>query len=294
MVVGVLAGGIGLLPWLATGEVLPLQNLWRVDVLPDAMPWAMLPLSQYYLEWVIALLAVPGLLAGLLLRRPFPPAARLWASLGLLVVQLAAVSQSLAVLVPGLTESPLATAYIAGLVVTCLFGVVLGQVVLAMVTLRVRWLVTIGFGLAAVPLSSWVLGLLRLLLGQFGVPTWATIAAWWLPALVVGAALAWCGLGSRGQATAWIVALVLLWIAPAALQAVGFAVARNTVRQGPLAVLESFLGMFAGTLGSWGQVTQGVLLALVIGSVGTGLVRVARRRSAAPAGAGSGGPSDNE
>ena len=41
--IGVLAGLLGLAPWLVSGAQLPLQNLWAKEVLPAQMPVSLLP-----------------------------------------------------------------------------------------------------------------------------------------------------------------------------------------------------------------------------------------------------------
>ncbi|TPW93097.1 hypothetical protein FJ656_35030, partial [Schumannella luteola] len=56
--IGVAAALLGLLPWILTGMRLPLQNLWAFDALPEQMPVAWLPLSQYSVTFVLGILVV--------------------------------------------------------------------------------------------------------------------------------------------------------------------------------------------------------------------------------------------
>jgi hypothetical protein len=83
-----------------TGAQLPVQNAWGAEVMPDRMP-VLLPLSQYELTTIVALLTAGGAAAGLTVHIAFPARRRLatWcAAAGVLAVQVAAVVQSFTVL----------------------------------------------------------------------------------------------------------------------------------------------------------------------------------------------------
>ncbi|MCO4255463.1 hypothetical protein [Pseudarthrobacter cellobiosi] len=101
LLIGLLAGLLGLAPWLVTGAQLPLQNLWGAEVLPQQMPLSLLPLSQYGLTTLVALMTVGGAAAGLAVRR-WPPARRrliVWcAAGGVLAVQATVTVQAFSVL----------------------------------------------------------------------------------------------------------------------------------------------------------------------------------------------------
>ena len=74
---GILAGLLGLAPWLISGARLPLQNLWGTEVLPEQMPVSLLPLSQYKLTTLVAFLTAGGAVAGLAVRMWSPARRRL-------------------------------------------------------------------------------------------------------------------------------------------------------------------------------------------------------------------------
>lgn len=281
LVGGVVSALLGLAPWWASGQPLPLQNLWRVNVLPDAMPWVALPLSQYALATLIALLASPGLVAGFALRagvRAAPPGV----AVGMLSMQVAAVAQSFSVLVPGLRPGALTSAYLAGLAATCLVGLVAAQVVFGLVTSVGGPRVAVGVGLAGVPIVAWVMSCLSLIFGPYQTPVWLAVAALWAPAVIVGCVLAWCGLGTRAQGVAWVVNLAQLWLVPALLAAAGASVARNTVRGGLAEIVDTFVGTLIGALGPTHEATRGVLLAALIATAGLVLARVRRPPAATP------------
>ncbi|MDJ0378729.1 hypothetical protein [Cryobacterium sp. PH31-L1] len=63
LVVGMLAAIVGLLPWLVTGMHLPIQNLWAADSVPEDMPIALLPFSQYTITLVVAVVVTGSALA---------------------------------------------------------------------------------------------------------------------------------------------------------------------------------------------------------------------------------------
>jgi hypothetical protein len=275
--VGLASGILGLLPWLATGERLPLQNLWRTQTLPGDMPWALLPLSQYYLGWIVGLLVVPSLVAGVTVSALRRPDLRLWAGPGALVVQVVAVVQSLAVLVTGLRPTSLMVVYIGALAVTCALAVGVGHLVFWQVTSGERPRVAMGLVLAAVPLGYWLRGLWALLFGQFRVPVWLSLATDWVPAVLVGVVLAWCAWYGESRVGVWIGGVLVVWLVPSAIDATGTAVARNTASQGLGAALEAWaqtFGMLAGIQGP-GPLAAG--LAILLGLVGVIAARLRPR-----------------
>lgn len=241
LLTGAIAAVVGLLPWLASGARLPLQNLWAVEVLPDDMPRAALPISQYDATTILALLVVGAALAGAVTgarrrRAPLAPVA-LWPVLtGLAVVQLAAVAQSFVVLARGLGIIPPATSgtavltavddratlYLVGMLGGTLVCLVLGLVVAALLAHRSAAVVALGVGLVAVPLASWIVAWPgATVAGGGGILANAVIR--WLPAVAVGLALGWCELRRRSHAVVWALDLVLLWLVPATLTALTYA-----------------------------------------------------------------------
>jgi hypothetical protein len=91
--IGVAAAVVALLPWLVTGVRLPLQNLWAVQTLPEDMPIALLPFSQYAVVQIFSLLVVGYGAAGIVvraLRTRLPRRAVLTVGAGALSVHLVA------------------------------------------------------------------------------------------------------------------------------------------------------------------------------------------------------------
>ncbi|SEE78217.1 hypothetical protein [Ruania alba] len=224
--VGVTAVLVGLLPWFRRGLRLPVQNLWAGE-LPGTMPFALLPLNQYYLTAILGLMVTAGLLAGLVVHAaPAKERSRATAltALGVSIGYLGAGLQSGWVLAHGLQESTLARAYLAfviGWTVVSAFG---GLIVLGLLGRGRRGGVPLAVALAAPALGAWAAMLIS------PSPATATPFAWdaveilrWLPAVAVGVALGWCGARTVGRLGAWMLSLVLLYVLPGVLTAISSA-----------------------------------------------------------------------
>lgn len=302
--IGLLAALVGLAPWLVTGARLPLQNLWAEPTLPEAMPLSALPLSQYLTSGLLALMVAGGLAAGRALRR--------WArgggvaagaaAAGLLTVQLAATDQSFGLLEDGLRPGSASELYGSGLLGGVLASTALAVGVLLLVAARRRGAVALGIGLAAVPFAEWLLLWTVPPFEPSDVPVQLLLLIGWVPAVLVGLALAWYtafgGAEGRPAATAettagartgparaalaavWMVDLALLWVFPALLIGVEAALG-SRVHLGDWAMMaQSARTAFSmELLAGWGP----VLLAAVLGVVGAAaLSRLPAGRLQAP------------
>ncbi|WP_353712989.1 hypothetical protein [Arthrobacter sp. K5] len=293
---GIMAGLLGLAPWLITGAQLPLQNSWGSQVLPEQMPVSLLPLSQYELTTLVALLSSGGAMAGLAVRIWQPARRRLvaWcAASGVLAVQFSAAVQSFTVLDDGLTDGTLARVYFAGLLAGVITCIAAGVVALLLLAARSRALVALGAGLMAVPFTSWAGEWVVGLVGQTNVPTAVPTVARWIPALIVGCALAWCGLRPARRAAVWLADLALLWVVPALFISVGYVLGTRAMAGDLQEMLLMSRQILAATLGPAGGALPTVLLALAIALAGLGLRSVgARRRAGSGAGAEAGAGAD--
>jgi hypothetical protein len=291
---GISAGLLGLAPWLITGARLPLQNSWGTQVLPEQMPVSLLPLSQYELTTLVALLTFGGAMAGLAVRIWQPARRRLvaWcAASGVLAVQFSAAVQSFTVLDDGLTDGTLARVYFAGLLAGVIACIAAGLVAFLLFASRSRALVALGAGLMAVPFTSWAGEWVVGLVGQTNVPAAVPTVARWIPALIVGCALAWCGLRPARRAAVWLAGLALLWVVPALFISVGYVLGTRAMAGDLQEMLLMSRQILAATLGPAGGALPTVLLALAIALAGLGLRSVAARRRAGD-GNGTGGRDD--
>lgn len=281
LLIGILAGLLGLGPWLVSGARLPLQNLWGSEVPPDQMPVSLLPLSQYELTTIVSLLTVGGAAAGLALRLWSPARRRLaaWcAAAGLLAVQFTATVQSFTVLDGGLAGGTMAGLYFAGLLAGAIASLAAAAVALFLLFSRSRALAALGVGLVAAPFASWAVEWMVGFMGHTGVPVAVPSAARWIPAIVVGCALAWCGLRSAGRAAVWLVNLALLWLVPAVFISVNYVLGTRVLAGDLAEMLLMSRQILAATLGPDGGALPTVLLALAVALAGQGVGAVAARR----------------
>lgn len=281
VLIGVLAGLLGLGPWLVTGGRLLLQNLWATDVLPAEMPVSLLPLSQYELTTLVALITVGGAAAGFTVRllRPAKRRATLWgAAAGVLAVQATATAQAFSVLRAGLAPGPASNLYFAGLLAGVVTAIAASMVALFLLASRSPALAALGVGLMAVPFVSWALKWVANLGGVENMSPVVPAAARWLPAVLVGVALAWCGLRPARRALAWVADLLLLWAVPALFISVNYVFGTRAY----LGDLDEMALMarqiLTATLGPAGGAGPMVLLALATALAGAGMLEVLRRR----------------
>lgn len=282
--VGVVAALAGLLPWAAAGMQLPLQNLWARPTMPGDMPFALLPFSQYALPSLLGLLALPGAAAGLALRGRSGTRTRWVASGGIVLVQAIAILQTTIVTASGMRQtgsptfaadvrsvSTAAVLYLTAIVVFCAVAAVIGIVALHLAAGAAVTGAVLGLAAGAVAAGFWVRAWVDIA-GPFSLaPPAVLVWAWqWLPALLGGAILGWCG----RRVGAGIGALAILWLAPAALWALLAAVGSRV------------------NLGSWGpmaeaaaavlqaELAEGVLPVLVAAAIALlGLAGSAARRA---------------
>jgi len=279
--VGIAAGAVGLVPWLIGGGVLPLQNLWATGTLPDDMPFALLPLSQYSAITVFVLILLGGVFAGLTVRllarrREFSA----WpAAIGLLIVHAFAVAQSFAVIADGLGGGRREALYFVGLLGGAIFSVLLAQVAFWLGSRRSTGAVALAIGLAAAPFAVWIRQIAVIVGGPSGISIPMTELLRWMPALIVGLTLVWCGLRPARRIAEWLVVLIGLWVIPALFTTIQYGLGMR--------VLNGDLREMASASGQVFPLALGVeilpaLVALALAVVGTAVNEIVRRRQPVP------------
>ncbi|WP_400993597.1 hypothetical protein [Agromyces sp. GXQ0307] len=282
--IGAAAAAIGLLPWLVAGMRLPLQNLWATDALPDEYPLVLLPFSQYFLTRTAALLIIGAAIAGIAARATRSRQRRFgvaWMLVGLLAVQVTAIVQTTMVVREGLQERVESDLYLAALVAIAVLANLIGVLVMLLVAAAPRAGAIIGFAIAAVLAPSWLGGLLLpdpVTAGP-GADT-VLLVLRWLPAVLVGAAIAWGGIGSVGRVIAAIVALVVLWIGPALITAVSNAAGSRVLARHPDEMLDQAVGVFRAASTMPELVVPPLVVAILVAAVGlVGRLLVRRTRA---------------
>lgn len=277
---GATAALVTLLPWLLSGGILPLQNLWATQTMPDDMPFALLPVSQYNAIAIFSLLVIGGVLAGVaacLLRssRSVPT----WTVMtGLGMLQALAIVQAFVVVAIGLglggAGDLRAALYFFGMLAGAVAGVATGLFGFWLVTRESTAAASLGIALAAVPFSVWLAHSIMLFTSPNGMPLLAANIVHWLPTLIVGASLAWCGARPVGRLVIWAIALLALWLLPALFGAIQFALGMRVLRGDLGEMADAAAQIFPAMLG---EAWLPVIVAAGVGLVGAVALEVMRR-----------------
>jgi hypothetical protein len=286
VLMGVGAAVAGLLPWIITGMRLPLQNLWADEGagLAEPMPFVLLPFSQYFVTLLIGVIAVGSALGGLVARltkRHRPRFGTAAVAVGVLLVQLIAVIQTASVVEDGLRETSATELYFYGLTGGAVASIVVGMLVLGLIAAAPAAGALVGTSLAAVALGPWLSGLILPHTLQPVPPEFLTFlqsTSLWIPAIVVGLTIAWCGLKSAGRIVAALFSLLVLWIGPVTFTAVTSSIGSRGLARYPAEMLEYGLQVFQAALLEPGVSLRYVALATVVAALGLA-ARALRTRS---------------
>jgi hypothetical protein len=283
VLIGVGSAAVGLLPWLLTGMRLPQQNLWAVDTLPEKMPITLLPFSQYELALIVAVIIIGSAIAGGFARamrarhRWIGPIA---IAIGVVVVQAIATVQTAVTVSNGLSQSTASEAYLLALSVGSIAAILIGLLVLGLIALAPVAGVAIAVSIAAVTSSAWLAEIVLPFGFLANEPTMVMLGAVrWVPAVVVGLALAWCGLGTIGRVAAAIVSFAVLWIGPAAITAVTVAAGTRVLASDPAEMAKFGAQVFVTALGPRESLLL-LAVAAVVMVLGLGARWAIRRRRA--------------
>lgn len=277
---------VGLLPWIITGMRLPLQNLWATDTLPADMPIALLPFSQYYLAFIVSLVLIGSAVAGIVGRATTPrnPRRALPALIGgVLIVQVAAIVQSGATVAAGLGHRSAATGYLLAIVGGTVVAILLGLGILALIARAPKAGALVALSIAAVAFASWFSGLafpVGTVSSYSEHPEALLVVIHISPAILIGAAIAWCGIGSAGRVVAAIGSLGILWIGPTLVTAVSSAAGSRVLAPYPAEMLAYGLQVFRSALGMPDLWASNLALALEVAVVGLVARRTVARRAA--------------
>lgn len=288
---GVASAIIGLLPWLITGMRLPLQNLWATDTLPAQMPIALLPFSQYFLALTVALIVIGSAVAGIVGRAVparTPTLALLALVAGVLLVQIVAIAQSAITVESGLSDRSASSLYLVAVTGGTIAAILLGVGLLLLIARAPRPGALIALSIVAVAFSSWLSGLVfpvGLIVSASPFSDAMSTVIRFAPAVLIGAAIAWCGVNSVGRVIAAIVSLVVLWIGPVFVTALSAAAGSRVLAPYPAEMLDYGIGVFrtaASMPELWGTP---LAVAVVVAVVGLVIRRAAAKASSTEAAA---------
>jgi hypothetical protein len=273
--IGVAAAIAGLLPWLVTGMRLPLQNLWATQPLPDRMPIVLLPFSQYALMLIAALVIIGAAAAALAARAARARLSRggvVGLFIGLLATQVVAAAQTAAVVRGGLADRAESDLYFAAVLGVVALSILVGALVFWLIATAPRAGALVGLSIAAIAFGPWLSGLL-IPFGTVPVDWVAALAGWtrWAPAILIGASIAWCGVGTVGRVVAAASSLLLLWIAPALITGVTSAAGSRVLAGSPADMLDYAAGVTRSALFIPEIVVPPLAVAIVVAAVGVGV-----------------------
>ena len=278
--VGAAAALVALLPWLLTGGRMPVQNLW--SEIPADVPFVLLPFHPYTAILAAAMLLVGGAVAGIAGRALGAPRTR-WATLlllgGLLLVQGAAVLQSALTTRATLPDRRDADLYITALTVGTVLALLAAAGVLALVARAPRAGAVVGLSVGAVAAGTW----LAAVIVPFGsvsqeVPALLPLVQWVAPVLA-GAAIAWAGIRSAGRVVAAVTAVLVVWIGPAVLTGVGYAVGSRVMWNDPAGMIDGAIHVFGLALLTPELAWRPLAACVVTAAIGLGIRAVVHRRS---------------
>lgn len=286
--IGAAGAVVGLLPWLVTGARLPLQNLG--DGVTSNAPFTLLPMNQYFIGSMVALIVIGSAVAGIAARTLTDRRPRFGTTAlvgGVLGVQLIALIQASIVTHGALEESTRASLYLVLLIAVTVVSIAVGQLVLVLIARGPVPGAAIALSMAAVVAASWVAVALRGLFiyapqGYSPVVEVLMVVLRWMPAVLVGAVIAWCGFRTAGRIVGSIVSLAALWIGPAFFTGVGNAAGARVLANNPLEMLDYGVGVFLLALTTPEVVLPPLVVALALGVVGAiviGQLQRSRRRS---------------
>jgi len=284
LAIGVGAAVIAFLPWIITGMRLPLQNLWGTATPPDDMPIGLLPFSQYSITLIAGILIVGAAVAGIVarsMRRRQQRGGFVALIAGVLGVQVVAIAETSAVVGSGLRPGRESTIYLAAVVAVAVASFAVGALVLFLVARAPRARALIGLAVAAIASGWWLNALI--------VPAPAAVSETqiailgvlhWMPAVLCGLAIAWCGIRSIGRIVAALATLVILAIGPALATAVSSAAGSRVLARYPLEMADYGMQVFQQALISPELTLRPLVTALVVAGIGLVVTAMVRRNRA--------------
>ena len=280
LLVGISGAVVALAPWLITGGRMPLQNLW--SELPSDIPFVLLPFHPYTATLVAAIIlfgATIGGVAGRARGSRRVRGATLFLLLGAITVQGLAVAQSAVTTRSTLPDVDDADLYVIALTTGAVLTIGIAAGVIALVAKAPRAGAVMALSVGSVAAGPW----LAALIVPFGtapteIPPLLTLVQW-VPPVLAGAAVAWAGLGSAGRIVAALGAVLIVWIGPAVLTGVGYALGSRVMWNDPAGMIDGAIHVFGLALLTpelaWRPIVACVLTAAI--GLGVRAVVVGRR-----------------
>lgn len=282
---GIVAAMVGLLPWWVGGARLPVQDLWEGAVRAGAMPLTLLPFSQYFVILIFSLMIVGAAAAGIggrALR------VRGWGVVllmtGVLLVQITATVQTTLVVRDGLQERLESTLYLFGLLAGTSLSILVGIVVTLLIARAPRAGALIGLTVGAIGMASWTSALLDPTGIAAGPLAAALVIVPWIAPVLTGIAIAWTGVDTAGRVIAALLALILIWVAPAVTTAVASALGSRVMIRSGGDIVDYGIGVFQSALLTPELALRPIIATVVVAAIGlvVRMLVIRRRRGHSP------------
>jgi hypothetical protein len=281
--IGLGAALLGLLPWLLTGMRLPTQALWAFEALPEQMPIAFLPLGNSTVTELLGMLVVGWVAAGVAARAlaaRLPSRAPVSIAAGLLLVQVVALAQSVQAMQRGLPTDDGAGFYLTACVAVAVVGVAIGLIAFVLVARAPRGGAVLGLVAGSLALAWWF-GAFFAPRGVLPIELYSGFQSVlrWVPAVLVGASIAWAGVRTPGRIVAAVVSLLALWIVPALGTAVSAAAGSRMLLHFPAEALDYAVNVLQAAAFMPSLVVPPLVVAVVVAAAGIGGREVLARRA---------------
>jgi hypothetical protein len=160
-------------------------------------------------------------------------------------------------------------------------AILLGIGLLALVARAPKAGALLGLSVAAIAFGSW---LDALFFPITGIATSSPLTnalievVRFVPAILIGVAIAWCGVATVGRVIAGILSLALLWVGPTVVTAVTAALGSRVLAHYPREMVDYAVGVFRSALGMPELWAPSLGLAVAVAGVGIVGMRVVRVR----------------
>jgi hypothetical protein len=201
---------------------------------------------------------------------------------GVLGVQLGALAHASWAVGSGLEASKRADLYVGALTGAAAITILIGVPVFLGIARGHAAPATIAVAASCVALSSWLAALVFAVIplsAQVPLIVWRGIE--WLPLVIAGAVIGWCGVRTVQRALASASALLLIWIVPALATAVSYGIGSRVYLRFLEELFPASKQVFFMALGTAGQGPQRIAITVVVAILAWLFFR-ARRQSDEP------------
>ncbi|MCR2783931.1 MULTISPECIES: hypothetical protein [unclassified Microbacterium] len=137
----------------------------------------------------------------------------------------------------------------------------------------------LGLTVGAIAMRAWIASLIVPFgSASAGIPD-ALIVAQWVTPVLVGVAIAWTGINTVGRVISAVVAVVLAWVAPAAMTGIGSALGARVYVDHPAEMLDFGLGVFRSALLIPELALRPIITTVVTAAIGLGIRALLPRRA---------------